>query len=219
MHTVIVKTFAIGRHLRNVCYVIGWGIPLIPSVIYTILRSLYGDNKRCWTRNSSLQWIIQGPITVSLLMSLVLGANILRIVMSKLRTGNPDQCQQTGRGVRATLILIPLLGLHYFIMPFKPRGNQRMEYIYNIITAVLISFQGLFVAILFCFLNEEVLSVVRRKLYQLRLQLGFLDNRPSNVLTMVESTSFSTRRRSSSIPVASKQNGFETESMILANAC
>lgn len=45
------------------------------------------------------------------------------------------------RGVRATLILIPLLGLHYFIMPFKPRGNQRMEYIYNIITAVLISFQ------------------------------------------------------------------------------
>lgn len=215
MNTVIVQTFSTTFYLRNICYIIGWVVPLLPTTIYTVLRTLYGDNKKCWTGSSDLQWIIQGPITVSLLVSLALGANILRILISKLRDGNTDHYQQTSRGVRATLILIPLLGLHYFIMPLRPEEGQETEYIYNIISAILISFQGFFVSVLFCFLNEEVIAVIRRKIEQMQLEHGHLDTRrPSNALTLVESTSFSTRGRSSSAPGSPKQNGIETEAML-----
>ena len=45
------------------------------------------------------------------------------------------------RAVRATLILLPLLGLHYILFPVKPKGNKVAETFYNYFIAVLLSFQ------------------------------------------------------------------------------
>ena len=45
------------------------------------------------------------------------------------------------RAVRATLILIPLLGLQYIALPFKPPPGSDGEYVYSMISAFLVSFQ------------------------------------------------------------------------------
>lgn len=66
--------------------------------------------------------------------------------------------------MRATLILIPLLGLHYMLTPFRPEQKSKWEQIYEIVAALCTSFQGLCVAMLFCFCNAEVIAVIRKKL-------------------------------------------------------
>lgn len=66
--------------------------------------------------------------------------------------------------MRATLILIPLLGLHYILTPFRPEAKSEWEGIYESVAAVCTSFQGLCVALLFCFCNGEVITVIKKKL-------------------------------------------------------
>lgn len=42
---------------------------------------------------------------------------------------------------RATFILLPLLGLHYVVMPFRPEPGGAGEIAYQIVSAVFTSFQ------------------------------------------------------------------------------
>lgn len=96
-----------------------------------------------------------------------------------LRPLRPGQLDNDNRkAVRATLILIPLLGLHYMLTPFRPEAKSEWEVIYEIIAAVCTSFQGLCVAMLFCFCNGEVISAVRKKLKDSFMLKGDADGRP-----------------------------------------
>ena len=42
---------------------------------------------------------------------------------------------------RATLLLVPLLGLHYLVIPFRPPKAHPWEQAYEIISAITASFQ------------------------------------------------------------------------------
>ncbi|CAD6220292.1 GSCOCG00004985001-RA-CDS [Cotesia congregata] len=64
---------------------------------------------------------------------------------------------------RATLLLVPLLGLHYLVIPFRPPPGHSWEKTHDIVSAVTASFQGLCVAILFCFCNGEVIAQFKRR--------------------------------------------------------
>ncbi|GFW21074.1 histone-lysine N-methyltransferase SETMAR [Trichonephila clavipes] len=76
------------------------------------------------------------------------------------------------KAVRATLILIPLLGLHYVVTPFRPVPRSPGEAIYETVSAIVTSFQGLSVALLFCFFNGEVIALIRKKWNQALLMRG-----------------------------------------------
>ncbi|KAK2151258.1 hypothetical protein LSH36_369g00003 [Paralvinella palmiformis] len=85
---------------------------------------------------------------------------------------NPDT-NQTRKAVRATLILIPLLGLQFILFPFAPEEKDQIIYhVYRMGSAFVTSFQGFFVALIFCFLNGEILSLVKRKWEQHQLMHG-----------------------------------------------
>ena len=45
------------------------------------------------------------------------------------------------KAVRATLILIPLLGLHYLLIPFRPRQGTPEAAIYDVVSAAVASLQ------------------------------------------------------------------------------
>ncbi|KAK3590683.1 hypothetical protein CHS0354_006369 [Potamilus streckersoni] len=163
LHALIVITFVKDTRLIRICYIIGWIVPIIPCLIYTTLRANDQDaNKRCWTDETLLNWILAGPVSVSLILNLAFSVNIMRILISKLRSVQNNETQQTRRAVKATLILIPLLGLQYIAFPFKPDPGDRGEYEYSMTTAFFVSFQGAFVSLVFCFFNGEVLSLIKR---------------------------------------------------------
>ena len=61
------------------------------------------------------------------------------------------------KAVRATLVLVPLFGLHFVITIYRPKDNG-CEWIesYHYVNALLDGLQGALVAIIFCYGNGEV---------------------------------------------------------------
>ncbi|XP_076361145.1 calcitonin gene-related peptide type 1 receptor-like isoform X2 [Tachypleus tridentatus] len=172
LHTVLAVAFLAEDRLVNWFFGIGWGFPVLLTVLYTSLRTSADDGTdHCWLEDSVYIWIFNGPVCVSLLVNVLFLVNIVRVLLKKLNTTNTGHGRsgQTKKAVRAILILIPLLGLHYLLLPFRPSRGTLAEKVYDVISALFTSFQGLCVALLFCFCNNEVLTVVNRKWSDVRL--------------------------------------------------
>ncbi|KAL1006570.1 hypothetical protein UPYG_G00073940 [Umbra pygmaea] len=96
---------------------------------------------------------------VSVLLNFILFISIIRILVQKLRcsdVGGNDQSQY-GRLAKSTLLLIPLFGINYMVFFYMVETESETLKEYNILFDLgLGSFQGLVVAVLYCFLNTEV---------------------------------------------------------------
>ena len=68
------------------------------------------------------------------------------------------------KAVRATTILLPLLGLTYVLMITTPTNDKVGIRVYKYFNAVLQSTQGLVVAVCYCFMNGEVRVVTMKYL-------------------------------------------------------
>jgi len=63
------------------------------------------------------------------------------------------------KATRAALLLLPLLGLNNFLsIIYPPTGSWLSFAVWSYVTQFLVSFQGFFVSLLYCFLNNEVHS-------------------------------------------------------------
>ncbi|XP_056226299.1 calcitonin gene-related peptide type 1 receptor-like isoform X1 [Seriola aureovittata] len=171
LHTlIVVAVFAEKQHLIWY-YLLGWGFPLVPSVIHSIARHFYYNDK-CWvSSDTSLLYIIHGPICAALVVNLFFLLNIVRVLITKLRVTHQAESSLYMRAVRATLILIPLLGIQFVLVPYRPHEHWASE-IYLYIMNILMHYQGLLVSTIFCFFNGEVQSVLRRHWNQQRMQLA-----------------------------------------------
>ncbi|KAG7503549.1 calcitonin protein-related peptide type 1 receptor-like [Solea senegalensis] len=170
LHTlIVVAVFAEKQHLIWY-YLLGWGFPLVPVVIYSIARHFYFNDK-CWVRPTSLLYITHGPMCAALVVNLFFLLNIVRVLITKLRVTHQAESSLYMRAVRATLILIPLLGIQFVLFPYKPQEQWATE-IFMYIMEILMNYQGLLVSTIFCFFNGEVQSVLRRHWNQQRMQFA-----------------------------------------------
>uniref|UniRef100_A0A2I3FYW3 Growth hormone-releasing hormone receptor n=1 Tax=Nomascus leucogenys TaxID=61853 RepID=A0A2I3FYW3_NOMLE len=121
----------------------------------------------CWDLDDSSPywWIIKGPIVLSVGVNFGLFLNIIRILVRKLEPAQGSLHTQSQywycRLSKSTLFLIPLFGIHYIIFNFLP-DNAGLG-IRLPLELGLGSFQGFIVAILYCFLNQEVRTEISRK--------------------------------------------------------
>ncbi|EHB08752.1 Vasoactive intestinal polypeptide receptor 2 [Heterocephalus glaber] len=169
LHTLLVAIFSPSR-----CFLayllIGWGIPTICIGVWTATR-LSLEDTGCWDTNdhSVPWWVIRTPILVSILVNFVLFISIIRILLQKLTSpdvGGNDQSQYK-RLAKSTLLLIPLFGVHYMVFAAFPIGISSQ---YQILFELCVgSFQGLVVAVLYCFLNSEVQCELKRRWHSLCL--------------------------------------------------
>lgn len=167
LHTLLVAIFAPSR-----CFLayllIGWGIPTICITAWTATRILL-ENTGCWDTNehSLPWWVIRTPILISIIVNFGLFVSIIRILLQKLTSpdvGRNDESQYK-RLAKSTLLLIPLFGVHYMVFAAFPIGiSSKYQILFEL---GLGSFQGLVVAVLYCFLNSEVQSELRRKWHSL----------------------------------------------------
>ncbi|XP_019610375.2 gastric inhibitory polypeptide receptor [Rhinolophus sinicus] len=161
-----------GGHFRYYL-LLGWGAPALFVIPWVIVRYLY-ENTQCWERNDvkAFWWIIRTPILMTILINFFIFIRILGVVVSKLRTRQMRCPDYRLRLARSTLTLVPLLGVHEVV--FAPvteeqaRGTLRFAKLGFEI--VLSSFQGLLVSVLYCFINKEVQSEVRRGWHRCRLR-------------------------------------------------
>ncbi|XP_066433383.1 calcitonin gene-related peptide type 1 receptor [Eleutherodactylus coqui] len=171
LHTlIVVAVFAEKQHLIWY-YLLGWGFPLIPACIHAVARTLY-FNDNCWiSSDTHLLYIIHGPICAALLVNLFFLLNIVRVLITKLKVTHQAESNLYMKAVRATLILVPLLGIQFVLLPWRPSGRIAEE-VFDYIMHILMNYQGLLVATIFCFFNGEVQAVLKRHWNQYRIQFG-----------------------------------------------
>ncbi|XP_042565603.1 vasoactive intestinal polypeptide receptor 2-like [Clupea harengus] len=142
---------------------IGWGVPAVFVCAWTFTRA-YLEDTGCWERNDHLVplWVINGPIGFSIMVNFILFISIIRVLVQKLRC--PDvgggEHSQYRRLAKSTLLLIPLFGIHYVVFVSLNESMADYKIFFDLAIG---SFQGLVVAILYCFLNTEVQGELKRK--------------------------------------------------------
>ncbi|KAF6073033.1 vasoactive intestinal peptide receptor 2 [Phyllostomus discolor] len=163
LHTLLVAIFSPSR--RFPAYLlIGWGIPTVCTGAWTVAR-LSLEDTGCWDTNehSGPWWLIRAPILLSIVVNFALFVSIVRILLQKLLSpdvGGSEQSQYK-RLAKSTLLLIPLFGVHYMVFAVLPIGiSSKYQILFELCVG---SFQGLVVAVLYCFLNSEVQSELRRR--------------------------------------------------------
>ncbi|KAF7656563.1 hypothetical protein LDENG_00039430 [Lucifuga dentata] len=171
LHTlIVVAVFAEEQHLHWY-YLLGWGFPLVPASIHAVARKKYFDDK-CWMSvETHLLYTVHGPIVAALLVNLFFLLNIVRVLVTKLRDTHRAESNMYMKAVRATLILVPLLGIQFVIFPWRPENRLAGE-VYDYFMHILMHYQGLLVATIFCFFNGEVQAAVKRQWMQYKTQWG-----------------------------------------------
>ncbi|KAH8301713.1 hypothetical protein KR059_009842 [Drosophila kikkawai] len=171
LHTVLVAAFISEKRLVKWLIAFGWGSPALVIFVYSLARGLGGtpeENMHCWMNSTDYDNILVVPVCISMFLNLLFLCNIVRVVLLKLNApasiqGSCGPSRTVLQAFRATLLLVPLLGLQYIVTPFRPAPGHPWENTYEIISAFTASFQGLCVATLFCFFNGEVIAQVKRK--------------------------------------------------------
>ncbi|XP_074497293.1 glucagon receptor isoform X2 [Sebastes fasciatus] len=178
---------------------IGWGAPVLFVVPWIIVRYLF-ENTRCWEINDKMAhwWIIRTPILIAILVNFFIFIRIIKILVSKLKAHQMRYNDYKFRLAKSTLTLIPLLGIHEVVFAVLTEGHTDgiLHNVNLFFQLFLNSFQGLFVAILYCFVNKEVQAEMKKK-WQ-RWKLGMTD------LEELRNTGSNTPQVGGSMPLSSQ---------------
>ncbi|XP_054711254.1 calcitonin gene-related peptide type 1 receptor-like [Uloborus diversus] len=193
LHKLIAAAFAEQRNLI-VFYIIGWGLPLVPVGIYAILRAVL-ENEKCWALPvEKFEWIMNVPNLLSLLINLYFLCHIIGVLVTKVRATHCKEPNQYRKAVRATLVLVPLFGLHFCLVIYRPQtGKCGLLQAYVYFNYAMDGLQGLMVAVIFCYLNNEVIYLVRRTYQRYKVHHQFLGaSLNSTILRRLSATQDST---------------------------
>ncbi|KAK3532596.1 hypothetical protein QTP86_025354 [Hemibagrus guttatus] len=168
LHNLLAVTVLTEGNHFSIYLCIGWGAPLIFVLPWIIVKYIY-ENENCWEQNINMGywWIIRSPILLSVLINFFIFIRIIKILVSKLRAHQMRYSDYKFRLAKSTLTLIPLLGCHLVLFSFvtdesTSNGAITLRLTKLFIDLVFNSFQGLLVAILYCFVNKEVQSEIMK---------------------------------------------------------
>uniref|UniRef100_A0A3P9Q3T6 Vasoactive intestinal peptide receptor 2 n=1 Tax=Poecilia reticulata TaxID=8081 RepID=A0A3P9Q3T6_POERE len=158
LHTLLVVIFSENQHFIIYMF-IGWGIPTVFVSVWVMTRIYLEDTGNFVFLPQAVRYFLLFFFCFQ--VNFVQFINIIRILVQKLRCpdiGGNDQSQYR-RLAKSTLLLIPLFGIHYVVFI-----DESITEDYKIFFDLALgSFQGLVVAILYCFLNSEVQGELKRK--------------------------------------------------------
>ena len=155
------------RKTISYLYFLGWVIPILIIIPYIVYRHLYEDD-RCWMDMGDSNWFLGVPDIIVILLNIIFLANVIYILRSKLNSvihrSRSERVQEVMmKQARATLFLMPILGVNYLLVPIRPTEGSTLENSYDVMVAVFSAFQGAFASLLLCFTNSEVIVVMRRR--------------------------------------------------------
>ncbi|XP_030635880.1 glucagon receptor [Chanos chanos] len=168
LHSLLVIAVFSEKNYFYIYLCIGWGAPLIFVLPWLTVKYLY-ENEECWERNINMGywWIIRSPILFAYLINFFIFIRIIKILMSKLKAHQMRYTDYKFRLAKSTLTLIPLLGIHAILFSFVIDESVPKESLLRLIRLfydlLFNSFQGLLVAILYCFVNKEVQNEMLKK--------------------------------------------------------
>ncbi|CAG5126885.1 unnamed protein product, partial [Candidula unifasciata] len=146
-------------------------VPFLLTAAYAAVRGAVSTlAHNCWMQEDIFQWIIAAPVAASVIINICILVNLVRLLMTKLR--QVPNVNENRKAAKATLILVPLFGLQFLILPVRPELDSVLYPFYLHFMSLVMSLQGTLVAIIFCFCNGEVKSLILRKWQQHKLMTG-----------------------------------------------
>ncbi|XP_055606877.1 PDF receptor isoform X2 [Uranotaenia lowii] len=168
LHNVVTVTVFQGRFPHTLYAMVGWGGPVALTAIWTAVTAQNVDQQKCWWGYNlkPYYWILEGPRLAVVLLNFIFLLNIIRVLIVKLRQSHTSDVEQVRKAVRAAVVLVPLLGITNILnMTEAPLEKTALEFaLWSYVTHFLTSFQGFFIALLYCFLNGEVRNALMKSL-------------------------------------------------------
>ncbi|XP_048757529.2 adhesion G protein-coupled receptor L3-like isoform X2 [Ostrea edulis] len=195
IYVMLIEVFEGERSRRKWYYLFGYGVPLVAvAVTAGIKPSGYGTERHCWLdAGSAVIWGFVGPVLAVILFNIVMlsiavymmhkHANTLALAKGRSKfsssilhdsnsgasqnTAMTDEKAHTTRQipswVKGAAILVVLLGLTWgFGILFISEESVTMAYIFTILN----SFQGLFIFVFHCLMNEKVKKEYKKFAYK-----------------------------------------------------
>lgn len=166
LHNLLVLAVFSERSYFALYVSIGWGAPVLFIIPWVAVKYTY-ENVLCWTTNNNMAiwWILRSPVFLAILINFLIFMRIIQILLSKMRAHQMRYTDYKLRLARSTLTLIPLLGIHEVVFAFitdeTAQGTLRLVKLF--FDLFFSSFQGMLVAVLYCFVNKEVQSELLKK--------------------------------------------------------
>ncbi|XP_031345579.1 PDF receptor isoform X2 [Photinus pyralis] len=162
LHNVITVTVFQEYSYMKLYFWLGWTLPLALTIIWVIIMIVCTENTGCWYLYYFLPyyWILEGPRLTVIIVNLLFLLNIVRVLVVKLRESHTSEIQQVRKAVRAAIFLLPLMGIAniLFLVDYRLFKNAWKFALWSYSTYFLTTFQGLFLSVLYCFCNGEVIS-------------------------------------------------------------
>ncbi|XP_067635606.1 PDF receptor isoform X2 [Eurosta solidaginis] len=169
LHNMVTVAVFQGRFPHTIFSLLGWGLPVLMTTVWVICTALFTDSAHdcLWNYNlTPYYWILEGPRFIFISLNFFFLMNIIRVLVMKLRQSQASDIEQTRKAVRAAIVLLPLLGITNLLYQV-PALNLKPPWkfaIWSYGTHFLTSFQGFFIALIYCFLNGEVRTVLLKSL-------------------------------------------------------
>ncbi|KFZ46031.1 Glucagon receptor, partial [Antrostomus carolinensis] len=142
------------------------GAPVLFLIPWVVVKFLYENIQLPWAGDRAALPIPALPASAlplmdhsaSLQINFFIFIRIIQILVSKLRAHQMRYTDYKFRLAKSTLTLIPLLGIHEVVFAFitDEHAQGTLRYVKLFFDLFLSSFQGMLVAILYCFVNKEV---------------------------------------------------------------
>ncbi|XP_048237256.1 parathyroid hormone/parathyroid hormone-related peptide receptor-like isoform X1 [Haliotis rufescens] len=208
LHMLIYRTLSTERNGVSFYIVLGWVLPLVFLIPWIVVKAVL-ENTYCWNiqTRSEFLWILKGPGIAVVLINFFFFLDIFRILFLRARANQRHLGKAKYKKLaKFILVLIPLFGLMYIILivAFPAEFTQddyNLFYLY--IEMGYNSFQGFLLALLFCFLNEEVHAEIKKMWYRHK-------SRRADDATFTKSLGASSWRKSSgskSSPASERRQG------------
>ncbi|XP_069114608.1 secretin receptor-like [Argopecten irradians] len=177
LHTLILVSVFSERSSIKYYVILGWGSPFLYVIPWVVVR-ITKENVLCWNTNPThgFFWIIKGPLVLSIMVNFFLFLNILRTLFTNMKSPKSQSAKRHKyrRLAKATLVLIPLFGIHYIVfIGFPDQLEPETEVVKLYFEMFFNSFQGLVVAILFCFMNGEVQMELLKRICRKRAYIHY----------------------------------------------
>ncbi|XP_018579798.1 calcitonin receptor-like [Anoplophora glabripennis] len=173
LHLALVVVFVREERTMKWFFVIGWGIPVVIVAVHSLVRVyVTEDTFMCWLEEMSYSsWFLSVPVLIILSLCTVFLINVLRVILTIMHPNSPNPAPVgIRRAARAALILIPLFGLQFILLPMVPAQQHPLYHFYMWLCLVIVPFQGLCCSCLFCFANQDVHQAlkgfVHRRMYR-----------------------------------------------------
>ena len=162
LRLIAVRTFIKEEFWLSCLLVLGWLVPAGAIVPYVVYRYYY-ENELCWMDPGQSIIFLAVPVITVIIINIFFLGSVVRVLRHQLRFGNNFNRRNdvNFKSARAVLILIPIFGLHFLLMPMRPEPGSTLEYVYEVVSSVTTSSQGMAVSFLLCFFNNEVVQQIK----------------------------------------------------------